>query len=98
MGSYGEGAHLATASLRRGVHAVSGAGAGRHPRRGHLPGLRPVDRRTAAGKTTLKPEVVRIVDVTLLYLDDCPNWQVADERLRQALALAGRDDVRVERR
>jgi hypothetical protein len=38
------------------------------------------------------------VDVTLLYFDDCPNWQVADERLRQALALAGRDDVRVERR
>ena len=38
------------------------------------------------------------MDVTLLYLDDCPNWQVADERLRQALSLAGRDDVRVERR
>jgi hypothetical protein len=38
------------------------------------------------------------VDGTLLYFDDCPNWQVADERLRQALALAGRDDVRMKRR
>ncbi len=38
------------------------------------------------------------VDVTLLYLDGCPNWQVADERLRDALARAGRDDVRVQHR
>ncbi|TFV91512.1 thioredoxin family protein [Blastococcus sp. CT_GayMR16] len=38
------------------------------------------------------------MDVTLLYFDDCPNWQVADERLREALALADRDDVQVERR
>ena len=38
------------------------------------------------------------MDVTLLYFDDCPNWQVADARLRQALALAGRDEVQVQRR
>jgi hypothetical protein len=57
-----------------------------------------VGRRTEAGKTTLQRGVVRGVDVTLLYFDDCPNWQVADERLRQALGLAGRDDVHVERR
>ena len=38
------------------------------------------------------------MDVTLLYFDGCPNWQVADERLQEALALAGRDDVRVQRR
>ena len=38
------------------------------------------------------------MDVTLLYIDDCPNWQVADERLREALALAGRDGVRVQHR
>ena len=36
--------------------------------------------------------------VILLFLADCPSWQVADERLREALALAGRDDVRVEHR
>ena len=36
--------------------------------------------------------------VTLLFLPDCPNWRLADERLREALALAGRDDVRVEHR
>jgi hypothetical protein len=38
------------------------------------------------------------VRVELLYFDGCPNWQLADERLRDALTLAGRDDVRVERR
>ena len=35
--------------------------------------------------------------MSLLYFDGCPNWQEADERLREALARAGRDDVRVER-
>ena len=34
--------------------------------------------------------------MTLLYFDGCPNWQVADERLRDALARAGRDDVRIQ--
>jgi len=38
------------------------------------------------------------VTVVLLFSPDCPNWFVADERLREALALAGRDDVRVEHR
>ncbi len=35
------------------------------------------------------------MDITLLYFDDCPNWKVADERLR-ALA-AERGDLRVTR-
>ena len=34
--------------------------------------------------------------VNLVYSSDCPNWTVADDRLREALALLGRDDVRVE--
>jgi hypothetical protein len=38
------------------------------------------------------------VDVTLLFFPDCPNWRLADERLREALARAGRDDVRVQHR
>ena len=38
------------------------------------------------------------MNVTLLYFDDCPNWQVTGERIRDALALAGRDDVRVQHR
>ena len=38
------------------------------------------------------------MDVTLLYFDGCPNWQVADGRLREALTRAGRDDVRVQHR
>ena len=38
------------------------------------------------------------MDVALLYFDGCPNWRLIDERLRQALSLAGREDVRVERR
>jgi hypothetical protein len=36
--------------------------------------------------------------VTLLFSADCPNWQLADARLRDALTLTGRDDVRVEHR
>ncbi len=38
------------------------------------------------------------MDVTLLFFPDCPNWRLADERLREALARAGRDDVRVQHR
>lgn len=38
------------------------------------------------------------VTVALLFSADCPNWQLADERLREALARAGRDGVPVERR
>ena len=33
-----------------------------------------------------------------LNFDDCPNWQLADGRLREALIRAGRTDVRVEHR
>lgn len=36
--------------------------------------------------------------VELLYFDGCPNWQLADERLRVALAQVGREDVRVQHR
>src|SRR5450756_624475 len=39
----------------------------------------------------------RAMKVQLLYFDDCPNWRQTDQRLRQALQLVGRDDVRVER-
>jgi hypothetical protein len=38
------------------------------------------------------------VHVSLLYFDGCPNWQLADERLREALAHAGRTGVSVEHR
>jgi hypothetical protein len=38
------------------------------------------------------------LDVTLMFFADCPNWQLADERLREALARAGRGDVRVQHR
>ncbi len=34
--------------------------------------------------------------VQLLYFDDCPNWQVADTRLREALETLGRP-VEVEK-
>jgi hypothetical protein len=33
--------------------------------------------------------------IQLLYFDGCPNWQLTDERLREALGRIGRDD-RVE--
>lgn len=38
------------------------------------------------------------MDVTLLFFDGCPNWRLTDERVREALARAGRDDIRVEHR
>lgn len=34
--------------------------------------------------------------VSLLYVDGCPNWRVADERLREALAAVGRAATEVE--
>jgi hypothetical protein len=36
-----------------------------------------------------------LVKVTLLYFDACPNWTVADERLRAALDQTGKPDVEV---
>jgi hypothetical protein len=38
------------------------------------------------------------MDVTLLYFDGCPNWTVADERLREALDQTGNPDVEVSYR
>jgi hypothetical protein len=35
------------------------------------------------------------MDITLLYFDDCPNWQVADQRL--AMIAAGNADIAVSR-
>jgi hypothetical protein len=32
------------------------------------------------------------MQITLQYFDDCPNWRVADERLRAALDAVGRSD------
>ncbi len=34
--------------------------------------------------------------VSLLYFDGCPNWPVADERLREALARVGQPDAPIE--
>lgn len=38
------------------------------------------------------------VDITLLYFDDCPGWEVADGRLGEALRIVGLDPTAVERR
>jgi len=32
------------------------------------------------------------MDVELLYFDECPHWQLADERLQAALTAVGRAD------
>ena len=32
------------------------------------------------------------MNVVLQYFDDCPHWRVADEHLRAALRILGRDD------
>ena len=54
----------------------------------------------AAGKTALRQWVLPHVDltVTVLSFDGCPNVRAADERVREALARAGRDDVHVVHR
>ena len=36
--------------------------------------------------------------VALLYFDGCPNWRMTDDRLREALARTGWEDVIVEHR
>jgi hypothetical protein len=36
------------------------------------------------------------VQVTVWYFADCPNWRVAEQRLRQALDLIGRSDADVQ--
>ena len=35
------------------------------------------------------------MDVMLLYSPDCPNWRIAEERLRVALEQSGRGDVKI---
>lgn len=39
------------------------------------------------------------MDITLQYFDDCPNWRVAEDRLRQALVGLGRpaEPIRLQR-
>jgi len=37
------------------------------------------------------------MEITLQYFDDCPNWQVAEGRLRQVLAELGRPDEEIRR-
>ena len=34
--------------------------------------------------------------ITLSYFDGCPNWQIAYERLTQALATTGHKDLVIE--
>ena len=35
------------------------------------------------------------MDVTLRYFDGCPNWQTADVRLREALAVTGHAELAI---
>jgi hypothetical protein len=35
------------------------------------------------------------LDVVLVHLDDCPHWRAADERLREAMRLAGLDPAQL---
>ena len=41
----------------------------------------------------MRPCHAEVVDVTLRYFDGCPNWQVAEARVRQVLDATGRADV-----
>jgi hypothetical protein len=42
--------------------------------------------------------VSRSADIVLVYLDDCPHWRTADDRLREAMRLAGLDPARLRYR
>jgi hypothetical protein len=42
--------------------------------------------------------VSQSLDVVLVHLDDCPHWRTADERLREAMRLAGLDPARLRYR
>ena len=35
------------------------------------------------------------VDVVLVHLDDCPHWRTAEERLKEAMRVAGLDPSRL---
>ena len=51
-----------------------------------------------AAASSLPASHDRTVRVTLVCFDGCPNWQLTDERLSQAVARLGRDDVTLEHR
>jgi len=37
------------------------------------------------------------MEITLQYFDDCPNWQIAEDRVRQVLAELGRPEQEILR-
>lgn len=41
--------------------------------------------------------VAMVMEITLQYFEDCPNWQVAEDRLRQVLAELGRPEQEIRR-
>src|SRR5450759_448968 len=41
-------------------------------------------------------ETMAVMTISLLYFDGCPNWHVADKRLRAALVAVGRPDDAIE--
>jgi hypothetical protein len=38
------------------------------------------------------------VELEVLYIDDCPNWEEAGSRLRDALQISGHDSTRIRYR
>lgn len=38
-----------------------------------------------------------VMEITLQYFDECPNWQVGEDRLRQVLAELGRPEQQIRR-
>ncbi len=38
-----------------------------------------------------------VMELTLQYFEDCPSWQVAEDRLRQVLAELGRPEQEIRR-
>src|SRR5258708_28141024 len=49
----------------------------------------------ARARATNSPRFIAAVKITIQFFDGCPHWELAERRLRQALADIGREDVQI---
>src|SRR5260370_15689358 len=49
----------------------------------------------ARARATNSARFIAAVKITIQFFDGCPHWELAERRLRQALADIGREDVQI---
>src|SRR5260370_22976879 len=49
----------------------------------------------ARARATNSARLIAAVKITIQFFDGCPHWELAERRLRQALADIGREDVQI---